>query len=145
MIHHFKYERQIDLARPLAQILAEKIDYQYDLIIPIPIHRRRLRQRGYNQSALLTKRLAKLTGFRCDCTSLVRQIDSVPQVGLSGRGRLENVKGAFSVTKRHAFEGLDVLIVDDVMTTGATANESARIIMKSGACRIDVLTLARTV
>ena len=141
IIHNYKYNKATYLAGPLGFLMADMVDYEYDLIIPVPLHPKRLRERGYNQSALLAKRLAGLTGFRCDLLSLKRIKPTVDQVGLSKSERLENVKGAFESNT-----GLgDVLLIDDVMTTGATVNECIKVLKKAGAARVDVLTLARTV
>ncbi len=152
VVHNFKYNRRTDLAAPLGEMLSKKIFREYDLIVPVPLHKKRLRQRGYNQSVLLAKRVAKETGVRAELLLLARVILQPPQVGLEQRQRLENVKGAFAIRRQATFSKigksslspLDILLIDDVMTTGATVNECARVLKKAGAARVDVLTLART-
>lgn len=142
VIHGLKYNRRTDLAKPLAKMMAEKISYQYDMITFVPLHKKRLIKRGYNQSALLAKHVAKLSGIECAFEILKRVKEIQPQVGLEQKARLENVKGAFAYSDN--VEG-DILLIDDVMTTGATMNECAKVLKIAGAKRIDVLTLARTV
>lgn len=142
VIHQFKYNERTDLAKPLALMMAEKIHFEYDLIVSVPLHYKRLRERGYNQSALLAKSLAKLTGFRCEYDILKRVKETPPQVGLTKEERLDNVKGAFECDGE---TDTDILLIDDVMTTGATVNECAKVLKKCGAARVDVLTLARRI
>lgn len=144
VIHNFKYNRRTDLAAPLGEMLSKKAFREYDLIVPVPLHKKRLRQRGYNQSVLLAKRVAKETGVRADLFLLARVVLQPPQVGLEQRQRLENVKGAFALRKNSDPKDKGILLIDDVMTTGATVNECARVLKKAGAARVDVLTLART-
>lgn len=148
VVHNFKYNERTDLAAPLGEMLSKKIFREYDLIVPVPLHDSRLRSRGYNQSVLLAKRVAKETGIRSDPFMLKRVLLHPPQVGLEQRQRLENVKGAFALRAisnlKFEISNKEILLIDDVMTTGATVNECARVLKKAGAARVDVLTLART-
>jgi ComF family protein len=144
VVHNFKYNRRTDLAAPLGELLSKKVFREYDLIVPVPLHKNRLRERGYNQSALLAKRTAKETGMSAESFLLVRTVLQPPQVGLEQAKRIENVKGVFAVRKISGPKDKDILLIDDVMTTGATANECARALKKAGARRVDVLTVART-
>lgn len=115
-----------------------------DLILPVPIHRLRLLQRRYNQSALLCRYLAQKAGIPADYETLVRCRNTIPQVQLSGAARRNNLKQAFKVVKPQNIKGKKVVLIDDVATTGSTLNECAKVLHKAGAKAIYSLTLART-
>lgn len=114
-----------------------------DLIVPIPLHYTRLIKRRYNQSALLTRELSKLTGVPQDSTSVIRHRRTLPQVKFSGVARVKNVKDAFSVKNPAAVRGKRILLIDDVMTTGSTLKECALAIKRAGAKSVDALTVGR--
>jgi ComF family protein len=118
-----------------------------DVIVPVPLHYRRLLSRRYNQAALLAHVLANLTGLPLLPHTLQRKKSTAAQSGLSHKGREDNVRGAFHVPKklRRPVKGKAVLLVDDVMTTGATMNACARALRDAGAKDVYALTLARTV
>jgi len=118
-----------------------------DLIVPVPLHRWRLFRRRYNQSALLAGAMARQTNRSAAADILVRRRATPSQGGLSRTGRVANVRGAFAIAGSHreALRGSTVLLVDDVMTTGATISECARILRRAGAAQVDVVTLARVV
>lgn len=124
-----------------------------DMVIPVPLHPRRLRSRGFNQSALLVRRWPPWPPARdrsdgppwIAARLLKRHRPTLPQTGLNKVQRADNLKRAFSVPNKVALEGKRVLLVDDVMTTGATANACAYALKQAGAARVDVLTLARAV
>ena len=116
-----------------------------DVLLPVPLHRSRLVSRRYNQSALLARALSKRTGVPMDASALLRARRTPSQGGLSAVGRRRNVAGAFVVPDRARVEGLRVVIIDDVMTTGATLSSCARVLRKAGAARIDAVCLARVV
>ena len=116
-----------------------------DVIIPIPLHPVRTRARGFNQSALLAERLSRLLGIPWNSRVLLRVRDTAPQVNLTDRERFQNVRRAFLCKKPQAVAGKQVLLVDDVMTTGATVRSAAGALLKGGAHRVWVLTLARAV
>lgn len=149
-IHQFKYGKKLSLARPLAGLLRHTF-YQFwatediDLIVPVPLHIARLRQRGFNQAYLLITRWAKQEGFLCDGVSLWRRRRTEPQTGLSRKDRRKNMARAFAVRRPEVVREKRVLLVDDVFTTGATVNACACVLMDAGAARVDVLTLARAV
>jgi ComF family protein len=148
IIRRHKYGREQSLSRALAQCLGESLPLNgesYDLVIPVPLHRRRLRWRGFNQAALLGVAVARKMGCTLDVVTLVRMRDTAPQTSQDSAQRRQNVRGAFAVTRPHRIANRSVLLVDDVMTTGATLDECARTLLAAGARRVDVLTLARAV
>jgi ComF family protein len=115
----------------------------YDLIVPVPLHPRKARERGFNQSGVLSGGLNRRTGIKLSRKTLVRTRYTKTQTRLSRQERQNNVKGAFRVSNRADLSGKSILLVDDVFTTGATVNECARMLIKAGVVEIDVLTLAR--
>lgn len=130
------------LARVGAPLLADA-----DLIAPVPLHRWRLFRRRYNQSALLARALAGVAGLNAVCDLLERTRSTPSQGGMSRNGRIANVAGAFRLRPRRKslVAGRRIVLVDDVLTTGATVSECARVLMRAGASRVDVVTLARVV
>ena len=116
-----------------------------DLILPVPLHPRRLRWRGFNQSVLLGREVGRAWGLRLDPFVLIRKTETVPQTTLGLEERKPNVRGAFAIAPRRTVQGMRLLLVDDVYTSGATVNECARVLMRSGAREVQVLTLGRTV
>ena len=125
-----------------AELLADA-----DLIVPVPLYPSRLWWRRFNQSAMLALAVGRLTGVAVDCFVLKRVRRTASQVGLSADQRRRNVAGAFKVDRAHAsrVRGKKVVVVDDVITTGATAEACARVLKRAGAARVDVLALARAV
>jgi Predicted amidophosphoribosyltransferases len=117
------------------------------LLVPVPLHASRLRRRRYNQSVLLARELARLTGLEVDPHLVRRQRNTRQQVGLSGDGRERNVRGAFAAHPRLAerLRGRPVVLVDDVYTTGATVKAVTRVLRRAGAAEVNVLTFARVV
>jgi ComF family protein len=143
LIHLYKYAGIESLARPLGDLLmrALPLDLQFDAVAPVPLHWRRRWQRGYNQAELLARSLARRTGIPLRNCLRRRRATNV-QAGLSNTRRRQNVSGAFRA-RADAVEGRRILLVDDVMTTGATANACAQALRRAGAQTITVLTLAR--
>lgn len=145
LIHLFKYSRVRPLVRPLGRLLARAIppERQFDLIVPMPLHWRKRWSRGYNQSELLAKEIARLRGL--PIANVVRRVKATaPQAGLSNSKRRLNVRGAFSLRKGANVKGLRVLLIDDVLTTGATASACARVLKRAGAKHVAVAAVART-
>ena len=148
-IHLFKFEKRTGLAKPLIQLMLEHLpdDCQiedYDFILPIPIHKKRLRERGFNQSILLAQGIAKAKGVPIATDIFVRHKNTKAQSSLAGRERQENITGAFEVRKPDAISGKRLLLIDDVFTTGATIREAVKELWNADPGEIDVLTLART-
>ena len=144
-IHRFKYGGDTSLAVPLARSALGALDQSNDcLVVPVPLHPLRLKARGFNQSLLIARELARLTAFPLSYSNLKRARDTGQQVGLKSVERNKNVAGAFILQDPIAFKGKKALLVDDVITTGATINECARLLKLAGA-EVFALTVARTV
>jgi len=143
LIHLFKYERIRTLARPLAEYLAAAYprDQRFAALVPMPLHWRRYWSRGFNQSALLARELGRRLGIPV-LAAVRRQRATAPQAGLTNSRRRLNVAGAF-VADPEAARGGRLLLIDDVLTTGATASACARALKRGGAAYVAVLTLAR--
>ncbi|MDI6846068.1 MAG: ComF family protein [Candidatus Saccharicenans sp.] len=146
----FKYRGHEGLRRPLAIMLQEVLEREgllenVDLIIPVPLHRKREKSRGYNQAALLSSALSKLTGVPWLSDALVRTRNTPPQVSLQAAERQTNLEGAFKVKKTEKVAGRVVLLVDDVFTTGSTLRECAGELRKAGVGEVRAATLARAV
>jgi len=144
------------LAAPLAHLLGSSFDpeaipedapqaggFTFDIVVPVPLHPKRLRQRGYNQSERIAYYLAKEKGWRLETGGLRRVKFASPQTRLGAAARRENVVGAFEVTEPERFRGLSVALVDDVITTGATLGEIAKLLKQAGATRVWALAVAR--
>lgn len=144
LIHLFKYGRVQTLAKPLGRFLALALprEQEFDLIVPMPLHWRKRWQRGFNQSALLASEIGRRS--HVPVKSALRRIHpTATQAGLTNAQRRRNVSGAFRARKGCALDGKRVLLVDDVMTTGATAASCARALKIAGAKQVTLLTLAR--
>ena len=143
-IHSFKYEGLRALAGTLGQIVYdcwEAEPWAVDVIVPVPLHPQRRRERGYNQSTLLARELARHTGLPVVEATLQRVTPTQPQVGLNAAERVENVRGAFRC-RDGSLSGLRVLLVDDVLTTGATLRACAQALLEGGTHAAWGLTLA---
>ena len=150
LVHGFKFLDKTHMAPVFAQWMmraAMQIMPHVDIIMPVPLHRKRLWNRKYNQSALLAACLSKVSGKRLLIEGLQRTRETMPQTGLKRDSRQKNVRGAFEVNPRYTQEvnGKSILLVDDVVTTGATVDACARRLKKAGASNVCVLSLARTV
>jgi ComF family protein len=148
LTHRLKYSDRAELARPIARWMARAgadILADADLLVPVPLHPLRLWQRRFNQAAVLAKELARETRKPCDVTALLRVKATRSQVGLSRAQRAEAVQGAFRVGEGVSVRGSKIVLVDDVLTSGATANAASRVLLRAGAARVDVLVFARVV
>jgi ComF family protein len=150
LIHRLKYGDRLDLVALMAGLMARagsELIADAGLIVPVPLHRARLWGRRFNQAAALAARIGQDTGLPVDLMALRRVKRTRPQVGLSRAERASNLQGAIRVppSARPLVEGRRVLLVDDVFTTGSTANASARALLKAGASAVDVLTFSRVI
>jgi ComF family protein len=148
-IHELKYAQRSHLAGSLGSLLASFAqtwigELKGSLIMPVPLHPKRLRARGFNQSLLLARCVASKTDSDLDFLSLRRTKFTKPQTGLSSEERKRNVRKAFEVVKPQAVKGRTILLVDDVATTGSTLNECAKALKRAGADSVLCLVLART-
>lgn len=148
LFHQMKYGPSPALARFLGELIARALEQdlgrlKLDGIIPIPLHTRRLRQRGFNQASLIAKRIHRRLELRVHDAFLVRERWTEPQVGLSRLERAANVRGAFVARRPNEIKGKRWLLVDDVYTTGATLREVARVLRRARASEVHVLTVAR--
>ncbi len=149
-IHRFKYQGKTGIGKILGRIMADFAETLWDMkvferVVPVPLHRKRLRSRGFNQSVILARALAKRFGIMLDFTSLRREIFTPPQVGLDRKERCANVHGIFTVRHPERIAGRRILLVDDVYTTGSTLEECSRTLIRAKAEAVAVLTLARAV
>ena len=116
----------------------------YDIIIPVPISKKRKRLRGYNQSELIAKMIAKQAKtIECRCDILYKQKDTLPQSSLDKEKRQQNIKNAYYIKNEKTVQNKKILLLDDIYTTGSTANECSKMLKQAGAKEIGVLTLAK--
>jgi ComF family protein len=155
LIHLLKFGGGRPAANVLGRMLAEAItglDSELPagpvLVIPVPLHRSKLRQRGFNQAELMAAAAIKIKNSKDRlhlCTgALVRKRDTSSQIGLTSHQRRENLQGAFGMLRSEIVKGREIILVDDVYTTGATVSECARVLRRAGATRVWVATVART-
>lgn len=147
LVHQLKYGDRPDLAAPMAAWMARagrELTDGADVLVPVPLHWRRLLHRRFNQAAMLAGEIGRATGLPVDATSLARVKPTAPQVGLTRAQRADNLQGAFRASKG-AFAGRRVVLVDDVATSGATLNAAARALRRAGAAEVDALVFARVV
>ncbi len=157
-IHRLKYDGKTALASPLGRLLAASLDDPptplfptalasdrpaFDLVVPVPLHPSRLRQRGYNQAERIARVVATQRNWRLDADGLRRVRPTPPQTDLHAAERAANVRGAFAARTPLYFQNQSVLLIDDVLTTMSTCREAARIVREAGATRVCVVALAR--
>jgi ComF family protein len=147
LIHRFKYDKKIPLGKHLAQSLGEVMAKENefrdcDLVIPVPLHPVRHRERGFNQSEILTEGISKITGIPMGKNILRRRKNTKDQTYLNAQQRAENVKDAFTINRLEKIDGRRVILVDDVITTGATLNECADVLLQTGAKEVLATTIA---
>lgn len=146
LVQAYKFNANLNLLPLFADALARAIKSRTtqpspDIIIPLPLGSKRLRERGFNQSSLLAQHVAKTLGIPFDARGMLRVRETPPQSGLSRVARLKNVRGAFDCA--HRLDGKRVALVDDVMTTGATLSEAAKTLKKAGAAHVSAWVIAR--
>jgi competence protein ComFC len=147
LIHRFKYQKKVPLGKHLAQGLGEVLSRENefadcDLIIPVPLHPARRRERGFNQSEILAEGIYQVSGIPIGKNILTRRKNTKDQTYLNAQQRAENVKDAFAVSQLESIDGKSVILVDDVITTGATLNECAEVLLQAGAKTVFASTLA---
>ncbi len=147
LVYSFKYGGSKYLAKPMANIMSEKLkteNLNFDVILPVPISDKKLKTRGYNQSELLAKEISQK--LNCDTYNniLIRVKDTVTQTNLTRKERQENLKDAFAINDKKLIKNKNVLLIDDVLTTGSTAEECSKVLLKNAAKNVYVLSYART-
>ncbi len=147
-IHLLKYGKKVCLAKPLGKLLKELMGNdgnlrKADLLVPVPLDKRRYREREFNQSHLLAKAVNRYFKIPISSRNLRRTRTTLPQTQLNRKQREENVRGLFRVAKAKEYRGKVILVVDDVFTTGSTVNECAKVLSRAGAQEVHVLTVAR--
>jgi len=142
-----KYGRKVALARTMARYMAPLLPKELTdcLLVPVPLHRSRTWNRGFNQSVLVARELAKRGGIRIDSFALRRHRRTPPLKGMGMLQRRKAVAGAFAVPDRARVAGKTIVLIDDVLTTGSTADACARVLKRAGAARVELLSWARVV
>jgi ComF family protein len=151
LITRFKHSAKWPFGRLLAELLAQFLQHRFDedlnrpdALIPVPLATKRLRQRGFNQATMLARWLSTSLDIPCDETLLLRIQDTSAQQDLNAEARKKNLCNAFALAPDAFINGRHLALVDDVLTTGTTAQALARLLMNAGAARVDVYCLART-
>ena len=142
-----KYGRKVALARTMARYMQPLIgEMSADtVLVPVPLHRVRLWQRGFNQSAMVARELSRRTGMPAEVGAIGRIKSTPPLKGMNMRQRRRAVAGAFRVRSADAIAGRRIILIDDVFTTGSTANACARVLKQTGAARIELISWARVI
>ncbi len=149
IIHEMKYNGRTRIARELIQFLEDDIktifdhSQQVDMIIPVPLHSKRENERGYNQGELLTTEISRILDKPNRTNAVIRNKNTKSQTKLSARDRIKNMNGAFSMAFEEIVKDKVVLLVDDIITTGSTLNECAKVLIEGKAKRVVALTMAR--
>ena len=153
LITAFKFQQRVELAAALSQLIEQAVRRAWSddaarpaLLLPVPLSRERLRERGYNQAWELARRLGRRLHVEATPNWLQRGRDTAHQIGMTRHEREHNLRDAFWVEPRAraALQGRHVVLVDDVLTTGATAHAAALVLVRAGAARVDVWVVART-
>lgn len=151
LVTRFKHQSQWPMGHLLAELLGHYLQHRFDdglprpdCLLPVPLSPKRLRQRGYNQAAMLASWLSRQLQLPVDEHSLLRIRDTPAQQGLDAKARKRNLRGAFALADAEKLKGRHVALVDDVLTTGSTAEAIAQLLIRAGVKRVDVYCLART-
>ncbi len=147
-VHAFKFGGHRAMARPLGDLLASLSTADLpvpavDVLVPVPLHPRRERERGFNQALLLARRLGRAWRVPVESRALARTSATLPQAELTAGARRDNVRHAFALRRPEAVRGRHVVVVDDILTTGATASACARCLVEGGASTVGVVTVTR--
>ena len=148
LVHRLKYSDRAELARPMGEWMARagaELLAEADVVTPMPLHRVRLWSRRFNQAAALAREVARASAKPYAPALLERVTATRSQVGLTRRQRAENVQKAFRAGRGAPIRGRRIVLVDDVLTSGATANAASRALLRAGAAQVDVLVFARVV
>ena len=142
-----KYGRKVALARTMSRYMQPLLgDLPCDTVfVPVPLHRSRLWRRGFNQSAIVARELSRRTGYGVEIDALKRVRATPPLKGLNMLQRRRTVAGAFRTNRQAELRGRNIVLVDDVLTTGSTANACARVLKRAGAARVDLVSWARVI
>jgi len=144
----YKFNEDIYLYKTFSRIILNNKEMckefkKYNMVIPIPIHKKRKQMRGYNQSELIIKELSKQLNFKFDSNLLYKKNNVIEQSKLNKSERIRNVRNVYAIKDKSKLEGKELLLFDDIYTTGATVNECSKILIKNGAKKVDVLTIAK--
>jgi ComF family protein len=142
LVHSLKFRGQLALAPLMGDLLIDKIRERIDLVVPVPLSRERLRERGYNQAVEIARHVAKERRVPLELTIMTRERNTQAQADLPWSERARNVRGAFRCER--SLDGAAIAVVDDVMTTGATLDELAATLKRAGAARVVNWVVART-
>lgn len=148
LIHLFKYGQKTALRHSFVDLLSSFIDtyslniQRFDYVVPIPLHSTRLRERGYNQSQLLAEGISQKFRIALSCNNIQRIRHTPNQALLTRKERFTNIQGAFRISRPLQFKNRNCLLIDDLLTTGATASETARVLKAAGAKKVGLLTVA---
>lgn len=148
-IHLFKFEKRLNLSKYLIRLTIENMPFdlhltEYDYIVPMPIHRIRMNERGFNQSYIISKGISQAFNVDVNTDVLIRRLNTSRQSSLDKEKRLQNIKGAFELQMKEQIQGKNILVFDDVYTTGATVREAVNVLWDADPSEVDVLTVART-
>lgn len=151
LVTRFKHQGKWPLGRLLTELLGQSLQHRFDeglerpdVLMPVPLARKRLRQRGYNQASMIANWLGQQLQLNVHEHSLIRVQETPAQQGLDAKARKRNLKHAFALSQQAQIVGKHIALIDDVLTTGSTADALARLLIKAGAKQIDVYCLART-
>jgi ComF family protein len=145
VIHAFKYRGDRSLAAALATLITTRLPIPEDVVVvPVPLHRSRLRARGFNQAALIARAVAQHAGRPFAGQALARRVATSSQAVLGAAARRRNLHDAFVVTHPDAIRGRQILVIDDVITTTATVDACAHALLGAGASRVDAYAVGRT-
>lgn len=142
-VHQFKFNHKVGLDRSLGSLLEQSIgsDLEIDLVLPVPLQKKSLRRRSYNQALLLAREIARIRRWKVDNELLVKIRATLPQHELPAKERERNLRGAFRLTRQ--LSGEKILLIDDVMTTGATVSACSQVLLNGGAGSVNVAVIAR--
>lgn len=148
LILNYKFNEKPYLYKTFVNFLIKKekvfeIIKSYDIILPVPISKKRYNQRGYNQTELIAKKISKLTELQLVKNCLYKQKNNVPQSTLNKENRIQNVKDAYKIKNSRIINNKKIILFDDIYTTGSTANECSRILKENGAKKITIITIAK--